>query len=455
MDYSFSINSNLESAEEDEMGKIDFRRWLAAGSLVILFFAASEAQERGLQKSDWEGHLADSYDKMWAVVIGIDKYPRLAEDQQLSYAVSDAQAVEEMLRSHFRFEEIISLYDKEATRDGIMDVLRGRLGKSGKNDGAFVFFAGHGVTNPTETFGDLGYLVPYDGSDDPTDGKNIPMELIKFDISRAISAKHVFFVMDACYGGLLLQTRSLQKKEIEDDLAYLQEVAREPVRQVLTAGGAGQVVLDGGRNGHSVFTGRLLQKLEETEGFLAATDLGEWLPRMVFQDASGRGQDPPQRPQFGRLFGEGDFFFLRKATSPALVLSAGKDSEVAKSERELAVLEIELRRQLKPGKGESSRTRAGEQLSFQALTEMRSGVRSFVTVGVEQLTADQLEKISQLFKIAPEKIERFRWGVSMSPSDHPLNDSTWDTIWYAKENSVTMTTIRIAPDGKIIDQVLR
>ena len=34
------------------------------------------------------------YNKSYAVIIGIDKYPALPQDRQLSYAVRDAQGVE-------------------------------------------------------------------------------------------------------------------------------------------------------------------------------------------------------------------------------------------------------------------------------------------------------------------------------------------------------------------------
>jgi hypothetical protein len=58
--------------------------------------------------------------------------------------------------------------------------------------------------------------------------------------------------MDACYSGLLTATRAIDNKP-RRDLAYLKEITKERVRQVLTAGGKDQEVLDGGPKGHSVF----------------------------------------------------------------------------------------------------------------------------------------------------------------------------------------------------------
>ena len=69
-----------------------------------------------------------------------------------------------------------------------------------KDDALFFFWAGHGNQQKTE-LGDLGYLIPYDGSANLV-YKNITMTEIKDTVSKLIPAKHVFYVMDACYSGL-------------------------------------------------------------------------------------------------------------------------------------------------------------------------------------------------------------------------------------------------------------
>ena len=60
------------------------------------------------------------------------------------------------------------------------------------------------------------------------------MTLLKEDISKKLPAKHVFYVMDACYGGLLAVTRGSLDKKNERNLVYLEKITQEPVRQVLT-----------------------------------------------------------------------------------------------------------------------------------------------------------------------------------------------------------------------------
>ena len=127
---------------------------------------------------------------------------------------------------------------------------------TGPEDAVLIYFAGHGITRST-TQGDLGYLIPHDGSLKMDEMyKNISMQQIQSDVSPLIPAKHVLFIADACFGGLLLSTRSTSL-EPKHKAAYLREITREPVRQIITAGGKDQPVLDEGIGGHSVFTGRL------------------------------------------------------------------------------------------------------------------------------------------------------------------------------------------------------
>ena len=110
------------------------------------------------------------------------------------------------------------------------------------------------------------------------------MNALKDDISKGLPAKHVFYVMDACYSGLLTATRALEK-ENKRDFSYLQEITKQPVRQVLTAGGKNQKVLDGGPKGHSVFTGRMIEQLENAEDFITANELQAKVTEKVFSDA--------------------------------------------------------------------------------------------------------------------------------------------------------------------------
>ncbi len=301
------------------------------------------------------------YNKSYAVVIGIDQYQNLPPDRQLNNAVHDAKGVADVLKRNFRFDKIVSLYNREATKDRILELLTEELPRSmGPEDSVFIFWAGHGNQEETAE-GDIGYLIPYDGATDKI-RKNITMTEIRDTISKKIPAKHVLYVMDACYSGLLT-TRSVDTNS-RRDLAYIKSITKERVRQVLTAGSKGEEVLDGGPKGHSVFTGRLIEALESAGDFITANEIQAILKEKVYGDARGRGK--AQTPSFGALYGSGDYVFVPKqadsladlavasaarlkeleqlhvAEQAAIVAKDKEQAEIAKKQTELAELDKQI-----------------------------------------------------------------------------------------------------------------
>lgn len=306
--------------------------------LILLFccllpLAAQAADTRGLRvvaKDPATNQTAEVklYNKTYAVVIGIDQYQNLPPDRQLHNAVRDAKGVAKVLQHNFRFDKIVHLYDRQATKDRILELLTEELPRMmGPEDSLFIFWAGHGNQEETPE-GDIGYLIPYDGSTDKI-RTNITMTEIRDTISKKIPAKHVFYVMDACYSGLLT-TRSVDTKS-RRDLAYIKSITKERVRQVLTAGSKGEEVLDGGPKGHSVFTGRLIEALEAAGDFITANEIQAILKEKVYGDARGRGK--AQTPGFGTLYGSGDYVFV-----------PNMQQKVQDNKAELARIEAELKR---------------------------------------------------------------------------------------------------------------
>jgi len=251
------------------------------------------------------------YSDSWAVVIGIDDY---AHWPKLQYAVRDARAIRETLVQRFGFsaEHVLSLENREATRAGILAAFNDKLARSGmkKNDRLFVFFAGHGATRQLTSGRDLGYIIPADSDPNKIATDAVPMTELQ-NIAESVTAKHVLFVMDACYSGLGL-TRGAGSGN------FLRDNAKRLGRQMLTAGGADQLVADGGPNGHSVFTWTLLQAMAgkadlNGDGLITATELAAYVAPAV--SAVSR-----QTPAFGSLPGSegGDFVFALPAEAEFL-----------------------------------------------------------------------------------------------------------------------------------------
>ena len=238
-----------------------------------------------------------------ALVIGINKYAHVSP---LAYAVNDATAVAAALESRAGFPKanIVLLTDEAATRSAILSAYLRLAEATGPDDRVFVFFAGHGHTM-TGRRGETGFLIPADG-----DLRDLATLLKWSELTGSadlIPAKHVFFLMDACYGGLAVTRKSIPP----GSMRLLNDMLQRPSRQVLTAGKADEVVFDGGgtRPGHSIFTAHVLDALDgaasATEGVITANGVMAYVYERV-------GADPlsNQTPHYGFLEGDGDFIFM-------------------------------------------------------------------------------------------------------------------------------------------------
>lgn len=260
------------------------------------------------------------YRQSWAIAIGINTY---AHCSPLGYACNDARAIAATLTTKFGFPagNVEVLLDEQATKAAILQAFLRHADPSsaGADDRGVFFFAGHGHTT-TGRRGEVGYLVPVDG-----DCEDLA-SLIRWDeLTRnadLLPAKHVLFIMDACYGGLAV-TRHLHP----GSRRFLSNMLQRHSRQVLTAGKADEEVADGDgpRAGNSLFTGHLLDALDGAasgkDGFLTANGVMAYVYDRVAKDSHSQ-----QTPHYGYIDGDGDFIFTEL---PADLLSddakGGKD----------------------------------------------------------------------------------------------------------------------------------
>lgn len=251
-----------------------------------------------------------------ALVVGIDQY---GQWPRLQHAVRDAKAVQAMLvqRLGFRPENVTTLLDGEATRANILRALNDKLADAKqvkRDDRVLVFFAGHGATRKLASGRDVGYVMPVDAPLTDFAADAIAMPQLQ-EVAEAIAAKHVLFIVDACYSGLGL-TRG--GGGAGSTARFLADNARRIGRQMITAGGADQQVADDGPGGHSVFTWTLLQALNgkadlNGDGVITGTELAAYIAPTVAGIAR-------QTPAFGSLPGSagGEFIFELPAEREAL-----------------------------------------------------------------------------------------------------------------------------------------
>jgi hypothetical protein len=243
-----------------------------------------------------------------ALIVGIDKYKSASP---LSYAVSDAVSIRDLLVSDLGFpeSEVTLLTDEFATRQAVLKAfLRFSNDDVGLDDRLIVFFAGHGHTR-TGSRGEIGYLVPHDA--DMGDFSTF----IRWDeLTRnadLVRAKHVLFIMDACYGGL-----ALVRTTGAGSTRFLKDMMLRTSRQVLTAGKADEVVSDSGGPipNHSVFTGHLIEALQgraaTSDGVLTASAVMSYVYAKVANDKNSH-----QTPHYGHVDGDGDMVLLAPGLS--------------------------------------------------------------------------------------------------------------------------------------------
>jgi uncharacterized caspase-like protein len=252
--------------------------------------------------------LKKKYTNSRALVIGINKYKHTSP---LSFAVNDAEGFKNTLIDTLGFEEknITLLLDDAATKSAIFtNYMRLAREDVELDERVIVFFAGHGHTQSGHR-GEVGFLVPSDANMDDLATLIRWKDLTEY--SDLIKAKHMLFIMDACYGGLAL-TRSVQAGSAR----FLNDMLLRRSRQVLTAGKANEEVsdADGPIAGHSIFTGHLLEGLRgkavPESGVLTAAALMSYVYANVSNDPHSE-----QSPHYGHFDGDGDFVLLAPSLS--------------------------------------------------------------------------------------------------------------------------------------------
>jgi hypothetical protein len=199
--------------------------------LVVLFLliAANRAyaQDRGLQVVAAENLGAQvNVGKQYALFIAIDAYRYWPA---LKKPVSDAGEIRDILRRDYYIDDVIELYNGQATKQNIIRTFTDLQSKLGVHDSLFIYYAGHGHLDRNS---DAGFWIPVDGGTDQYSQENwLPNSQIRGFISR-FKTIHVFMVSDACFSGDILNTTRALPPQIDN--AYYRKAYALTSRQVLT-----------------------------------------------------------------------------------------------------------------------------------------------------------------------------------------------------------------------------
>ncbi len=241
------------------------------------------------------------YSRRVAVVVGIDDY---ASWPSLEGARRDAGQVSEAFRG-MGFDEVIELYDREATRRRILTVLGNELAQRTDSDSmAVIYFAGHGQTESLADGGKRGYIVPADSDPNQVFATAISMDTLR-SISSRLPARQVYYAMDSCYSGLGLARGIAIAKSGGD--GYIEKITSLPTVQMITAGAEGEQAIESG--GQGIFTRFFLRALAgeadfDRNGWVTASEIGTYVRPNVTSASHRR-----QTPRFGTLEGSGEVAF--------------------------------------------------------------------------------------------------------------------------------------------------
>jgi len=239
--------------------------------------------------------------KYYALIIGIDKYKGVWTP--LQNAVNDAKAIEALLKSKYKFDHFKTLYNEQASRTSIINEMEWLVTNAKPEDNVFIYYSGHG-----EFKKDLnkGFWVPVDAGSNSTANYISNSDLQNY--LGGIKSKHTLLVADACFSGDIFRGNTVSVP-FEESEKYYREVHGLLSRQALTSGGI-EPVMDGGKDGHSVFAYYFLKTLNENQNkYLDASQIFNKVKIPVINNSE---QSPKLAPVKNTGDEGGQFIFIKK-----------------------------------------------------------------------------------------------------------------------------------------------
>ena len=244
--------------------------------------------------------------KNYALLFGCDEY----EDwRHLNNPVKDVSDLAEELKNNYGFEvEVV----KNETKAEIYSKLRAYQRKSyGENDQLFIYFAGHGIY---DNVSGEGYIVAKDSKKaDSLKLSYLPYSDLREQINNIKQCKHIFLLLDVCFGGSFVQ---MPAKSTRGDDIYSAASKEEVIKRALQSrsrkyitSGSMEYVADGTPRKNSPFTTLILNKLR-----LTSTKFGYVLFDGLVEAVETLKGTTPRSGEFGDNEPGGNFVFDVKNT---------------------------------------------------------------------------------------------------------------------------------------------
>ncbi len=248
-----------------------------------------------------DGRSQELYTGSYALLVGVSRYDTPAAWASLDGIPGELNQLADALRAA-GFDRV-----QQATNPTGLELRRavedfiGTYGYIPGNRLVF-YFSGHGHTLDK---GARGYFVPRDAPDPLANEPGFRRAALSMDQvatwARDLVARHALFSFDSCFSGTIFRTRDRAIPQ------RISEITAKPVRQFMSAGGAGEPV-----PARSVYTPVFIRGLKgeadlDKDGFVTGTELGNYVQREVI------AYKTRQTPQFGKIrdpdLDEGDVVF--------------------------------------------------------------------------------------------------------------------------------------------------
>jgi formylglycine-generating enzyme required for sulfatase activity len=190
----------------------------------------------------------------WLFLIGINQYQ---EWPSLRGPVNDVLDFKKVALENYWFEpeNVIELYDKDATKKKIMQAFRKLVKGLRPQDSLLIYYSGHGYLSEA----DVGYWAPHDAGLDKDEQPNwIPASEIHGFLAK-IPCRHILLIADACFSGNLVIAARSRPEEISNE--FYKRAYERSSREIITSG-AHEQVLDTEISGHSAFAYHLIRELQ-------------------------------------------------------------------------------------------------------------------------------------------------------------------------------------------------
>jgi hypothetical protein len=303
VDFLLTINNYPVSIDENGFFSYDLN---LTEDLTLTDIKLKRGQELVCERNLVVSYKQESMERKgndYALLFAINTYENW---NNLLNPINDVVAIETELKNNYN-------YKTEVLNNGSMTDIYSMLRKYAQmqfneDDQLFIFFAGHGKFD--EVFKE-GFLVTRDSKkNDMNNESYISHAILKQRIDN-IPCKHIFLVIDACFGGAL-DPIIAQSDGRGDNLyseitkpEFIKRKLKFKTRKYLTSGGK-EYVPDGRPGEHSPFARKLLEALRSyggSDGILTLSKLNNYLEKV---------QPEPRFGSFGSDEPGSDFIFIAK-----------------------------------------------------------------------------------------------------------------------------------------------